>query len=181
MSTEENKALARRFVAEVMNAGNLEAADQFIAPNLVVHNPVPGQAPGREGCKQTLATLRNAFPDLHFTIEDLLADGDKVMIRSTYRGTHRGELLGFPPTGEPVAVMGIDLLRIADGQIVEHWGTYDQMEMLHQLGVLPSPGGRLLALIPWIQRLLVPVSLAGLGLVVGYALGTWRSTRDARE
>ena len=181
MSADQDKALARRFVAEVMNTGNLAAADEFIAPNLVVHNPVPGQAPGREGFKQTLATLRNAFPDLHFTIEDLLADGDKVMIRSTYRGTHRGELLGFPPTGKPVAVMGIDLLRVADGKIVEHWGTYDQMEMLHQLGVLPSPGGRLLALIPWIQRLVVPVSLTGLGLVVGYALGTWRSMRDARK
>jgi steroid delta-isomerase-like uncharacterized protein len=181
MSADQDKALARRFVAEVMNTGNLAAADEFIAPNLVVHNPVPGQTPGREGFKQTFATLRNAFPDLHFTIEDLLADGDKVMIRSTYQGTHQGELLGFPPTGKPVAVMGIDLLRVADGKIVEHWGTYDQMEMLHQLGVLPSPGGRLLALIPWIQRLVVPVSLTGLGLVVGYALGTWRSMRDARK
>jgi steroid delta-isomerase-like uncharacterized protein len=181
MSADQDKALARRFVAEVMNAGNLAAADEFIAPNLVVHNPVPGQTPGREGFKQTLATLRNAFPDLHFTIEDLLADGDKVMIRSTYQGTHRGELLGFPPTGKLVVVMGIDLLRVADGKIVEHWGTYDQMEMLHQLGVLPSPGGRLLALIPWIQRLVVPVSLTGLGLVIGYALGTWRSMRDARK
>ncbi len=178
MSADEDKAIARRFVEEVMNAGNPAAADEFIAPILVVHNPVPGQAPGREGFKQTFARLRDAFPDLHFTIEDLLADGDKVMIRSTYRGTHRGELLGFPATGKPVAVMGIDLLRFADGKIVEHWGTYDQMDMLHQLGVLPSPGSRLLALIPWIQRVLVPASTAVLGLVAGYTLGTWRSTRE---
>ena len=140
MSTEENKAMHHRFGEELFNKGNFAVADELLATNLVDHNPFPGQAPGPEGVKQIATMLRAAFPDIHFTWDDKIVEGDKAVIRSTMRGTHKGEFLGIPATGKQVAVTGIDIVRIEGGKIVEHWGQQDTLGMMQQLGATSPPG-----------------------------------------
>jgi steroid delta-isomerase-like uncharacterized protein len=140
MSTEENKAIDRRLVEEGFNKGNMAILEEFIAVDCVDHAAPPGMPPGREGVKQFFAMFRSAFPDLHFTIEDVVAEGDKVVTRSTWHGTHRGDFLGLPATGKQVAVTGIDITRYADSKAVEHWGNQDLLGLMQQLGVIPSQG-----------------------------------------
>ena len=141
MSTEQNKALARQLVEEVLNKGNMARADEILAPDFVEHEELPpGMLPDREAPKQLTAMLRNAFPDFKATINDLVAEGDKVVIHMTWSGTQQGEFMGIPPTGQPISVGVFDILRIAGGQIVEHWGLTDTMSMMQQLGVMPTPG-----------------------------------------
>src|SRR6476646_8239616 len=111
MAAPDNKALMRRYYVEVWEQGNLQAADELIAPEYVDHMPGPDQAPGRAGHDETVRTIRNAFPDLRLSIDDLLADGDKVVGRWTMTATHSGELSGLPPTGKPVGLSGIDIAR----------------------------------------------------------------------
>jgi len=137
MSTQDNKALVQRFHEEVLNRRNLAALDQFVSPNAVNHS-VPAGLP--QGPSQFLSLHLNAFPDLQVTVEDLLADGDKVVARVSIRGTHQGALRGISPTGKPISVMAINILRIVNGQIVEHWGLADRLSTLQQLGVVPTPG-----------------------------------------
>lgn len=121
MSAEENKAVARREMKEVFNhAGNLDAADQIYAPNYVGHEPTTGDIQGLEAAKQFAAAYRNAFPDLETTIEDQVAEGDKVVTRFTARGTHQGEMEGLgPPTGNRMEVTGITIEQFSDGKIVK--------------------------------------------------------------
>ncbi len=138
--SEENKALARRYVEEVINKGNLAVIDELAAADFVEHSPFPGQAPGIEGEEQLIGMMRAAFPDLHSTIEDLIAEGDKVVLRATTRGTHKGEFMGIPPTGKQVTVTEIHIIRFVGGKGVEHWGEVDMMGMMQQLGVAPTPG-----------------------------------------
>jgi steroid delta-isomerase-like uncharacterized protein len=140
-SSEDNRAVARRFGEAVWGRGDMEAADAVLAEDFVEHNPAPGQGPGREGHKQVLEQWRAAFPDLTLTNEDVVAEGDKVALRWTARGTHKGPLMGLPPTDHEVTLTGIDILRIADGRIVERWGEFNGLEMLQQLGVLPPVQG----------------------------------------
>lgn len=137
-SFEQNKVVARRFGEEVWGRGDLQAAEELLAEDFIEHNPVPGQGPGREGHKQVLKVWRAAFPDLTITVDDLLGDGDQVVLRWTAHATHRGELMGIPATGRPVTLTGIDILRIVDGRIVERWGEFNSAEMLQQLGALPA-------------------------------------------
>src|SRR5687767_518825 len=99
MSTELNKAIAQQYIEEVWNQGRLELIDQFFDPNYVNHNPSPGQAQGTAALKQLIAGMRAAAPDLHSTIDDMIAVDDKVVTRWTARGTHQGDLMGIPPTG----------------------------------------------------------------------------------
>ena len=139
MSTEQNKAIVRRMY-EILTTGNLDALDEVIAANLADHNPAPGLASGLDGTKQWFAMLRSAFPDFRLTIADMIAEGDKVVARVTVQSTHRGEFMGIPPTGTQVTITGIDIVRIARGQIVERWGEFDNMGMMQQLGVIPSQG-----------------------------------------
>lgn len=140
MSTEQNKALARQLVEEVMNQGNISMIDEIINPDFVEHEELPpGIPPGREAPKAMFSMLRSAFPDFKATIDDLIAEGDKVVIRHTWTGTHKGEFMGIPPTGKSVSFGVIDIIRIADGKFVEHWGQMDQMAMMQQLGVAPAP------------------------------------------
>jgi steroid delta-isomerase-like uncharacterized protein len=140
MSTTENRAIARRADEELFNQGNLAIADELFAPDFVYHDPVSHQDwRGRESVKGYAAALRAAFPDLHQTIEDQVADGDRVAYRWTARGTHRGELLGIAPTGRLVEFAGIAITRIVDGMIVELWEQYDALGLQQQLGVIPSP------------------------------------------
>ena len=140
MSTEENKAIVHRVYSEVINAGNLDRADAFIAVNMIEHEEFPGIGPGLAGFKQVIGMFRAAFPDMTFTAEDTIAEGDHVVARFTMRGTHRGELMGIPATGKSVKINGIDIARISGGKISEHWGQMDTMGLMQQLGAIPTPG-----------------------------------------
>jgi steroid delta-isomerase-like uncharacterized protein len=140
MSAEENKALVRRFVDEVQSRGNVDAVDEFCSPEFVNHSAPPGLPPDREGVKIVTAMFRAAFPDSYFTVEDMMAEGDKVATRKTFQGTHQGEFMGIPPTGRQVSMGLIDIVRISDERVVEHWSMGDNLGMMQQLGVVPQPG-----------------------------------------
>ena len=139
MSAEENKTLVRRFVDEVQSGGNIDAVDELCSPEFVNHSAPPGVPSNCEGVKQVTAMFRQAFPDSHFTVEDMIAEGDKVATRKTFHGTHQGEFMGIPPTGQQVSIGLIDIVRIVDGKVVEHWAMGDNLGMLQQLGVVPPP------------------------------------------
>jgi steroid delta-isomerase-like uncharacterized protein len=139
VSTEENKALVRRFVDEVQSAGNTDAIDEICSPEFVNHSAPPRVPSNREGVKQLTAMFRQAFPDSYFTIEDMMAEGEKVATRKTFHGTHQGEFMGIPPTGQQVSMGLIDIVRIADGRVVEHWSMADNLGMMQQLGIVPLP------------------------------------------
>jgi steroid delta-isomerase-like uncharacterized protein len=139
--SEENKALQRRQTEEVFNKHNPDAVDEFFAPDYVSHNAPPGMPNDREGLKALVAMYVGAFPDLKVTSDFQLAEGDKVVMRWTARGTHTGELMGIPATGKRIEMTGISIQRIAGGKIVEEWDESDQMGMMQQLGVVPPPGG----------------------------------------
>ena len=140
MSAEENKAISRRADEELFDRGNLEVADELFAPNFVHHDPVSGEDwRGPESVKQYAAMMRAAFPDLYYTVEDQIAEGDKVATRYRAGGTHQGELLGIPPTGNLVEITGISITRVDGGKIEEIWENYDALGMMQQLGVIPSP------------------------------------------
>ena len=125
---------------ELINKRNLAALEELTATNLVDHNRFPGQAPGLEGVKQAFTMMTTAFPDLHFTVEDQIAQGDRVVSRLTMRGTHKGDFQGIPATGKQATVTGIDIFRIVGGKVVERWGNFDDLGMMQQLGVVPAPG-----------------------------------------
>ena len=135
MSIEENKDLVRRFMEEVWKRMNAEAVDRFVAPDMIDHS---GRGSGREAVQQTVRLFAAAFPDWHLTIEDLIAEGDKVVMRGVAGGTHRGAFMGIPPTGRRVTVPGIHIMRIADGKIAEHWAQGDYLGMMQQLGRIPQ-------------------------------------------
>jgi steroid delta-isomerase-like uncharacterized protein len=141
MSAEQNKEAMRRVVEEVFNQGNLSVADELMAPDFVEREELPPGLPrGREGVKAMTAMLRSAFPDFRATIDDMVAEGDKVVVRQTWSGTQQGEFLGVPPTGKSVSFGVIDIVRFAGGKAVEHWGVMDAMGMMQQLGAIPTPG-----------------------------------------
>jgi steroid delta-isomerase-like uncharacterized protein len=141
MSTEQNKALFRRFVDEMFNHGNMSLVDEVMAPDFVEHEELPPGIPqDREGVKHLATMLRSAFPDFKATIHDIIAEGDKVVVRMTWTGTQKGEFMGIPPTGKSVSFQVLDIVRMAGGKFVEHWGQMDSMGMMQQLGVIPAPG-----------------------------------------
>jgi steroid delta-isomerase-like uncharacterized protein len=137
MSVEENKAIFRRIVEEGFNKGNLAIVDELVATNHVNHTD---NVHGPEEYKQFITMYRTAFPDLHMTIEDQIAEGNKVVNRWTSRGTHKGDLMGIPPTGKQTTVTGMYVARIIGGKIVEEWGNLDALGMMQQIGVVPPPG-----------------------------------------
>ena len=140
MSVEENRALIQRFVEEVFNHGNLDVVDDIYAPVYVGHTVgLPDQTPGPEGVKAFVGLYRSAFPDLHTTIEDIVAEGDKVAYRWTAVGTHRGELLGVAPSNNRVELTGITIERIEGSKIVETYNNFDQLGMMRQIGAIPAP------------------------------------------
>lgn len=140
MSAEQNKAFARQMLEVVFNQGNIGRADEFMAPDFVEREELPPGIPrDREGVKLLTAMLHSAFPDFKATIEDMVAEGDKVVIRQTWSGTQKGEFMGIPPTDKSVAFGVIDILRMAGGKCVEHWGQMDSMGLMQQLGAIPAP------------------------------------------
>ena len=141
MSTEQNKALVRRLVEEVLNQGNMSVIDELFSPDFVEHEKLPPEIPpGREAPKVMFTMLRSAFPDFKATIEHLIAEGDKVVLSMTWTGTQKGEFMGVPPTGKSISIGVIDIIRLAEGKFVEHWGIMDSMALMQQLGAIPAPG-----------------------------------------
>ena len=136
--SEQNKALFRRMTDEIFVQGKVDVIDEIVDPNMVDHSPVPGQEPGLEGLKKLVTMFRSAFPDLHSRVEDLIAEGDKVVGRMKTSGTHRGEFMGIPSTGKRFEMTEIHIVRIANGKLVEHWGISEDMSMMQQLGVIPE-------------------------------------------
>ena len=139
MSAEENKAIVRRY-REIHNSNNLVGLDQIVDVNIVSHSGVPGMPPGLEGGKMVHNMFLSAFPDSQVTTDDLIADGDEVVERFTFRGTNKGSFMGAPPTGKQVTATGMSVFRIANGKIVEHWGENDSLGVMQQLGLVPMPG-----------------------------------------
>ena len=134
-----NKALARRLVDEAFNAGRLDVTEELIASDFVGHDPsLPQEVRGPAGVKELIAGYRAAFPDIHITIEDQIADGNLVVTRWSAKGTHQGELMGIPATGKQSTVTGITIDRIVGGRIAESWTNWDTLGMLQQLGVVPA-------------------------------------------
>jgi steroid delta-isomerase-like uncharacterized protein len=141
MLTETNKTLSRRFFEEVWNKGDLAVLNEILTKDHFNSGPgTPPELPtGPEGTKQLVTMYRNAFPDVHFTIDEQLAEGEKVLTRWTGHGTHQGELQGIPATGKSSTISGIVIDRIVNGKIAESWGLFDNFSMLQQLGVIPMP------------------------------------------
>ena len=139
MSVEENKAVIRRYIEELWGQGNMALEDDLLDRSLVDHNPSPGMTPDYAGHHQILTIFRAAFPDIRMTLDDLVAEGDRVVDRWTARGTHTGEFGGIPATGRPVAVTGIDITRLENGKIVEIWHQEDIIGLMQQLGAIPAP------------------------------------------
>ena len=141
MSTEENKALLRRSVEEVFSAqGDIDVADEIFAPDYIGHNPTdPQDVRGPEGAKELASIYRSAFPDVRLSIEEQVAEEDRVVTRWIASGTHQGELMGIAPSGNRVTVSGTSIERIVNGKIEETWDNYDALGMMQQIGAIPSP------------------------------------------
>ncbi|HEV3112043.1 MAG TPA: ester cyclase [Candidatus Binataceae bacterium] len=135
----ENKTLVRRYVEEVLNKRNLALIDELFAPTFIDHDTSMPEAKGAAGVKRLAAMVHDSFSDLHFTVEDMVAEGDKVVYRYSVRGTHKGSFMGIAPTGEQFAVTGIHIYRVADGKLQEEWENWDMLGLMRQLGVIPQP------------------------------------------
>jgi steroid delta-isomerase-like uncharacterized protein len=136
--TELNKSVIRRFVEEVQNKKNWDLYDELNDPEFVNHSAPPGIPSDREGGKIYLGAFLNAFPDCRFTVDDMIAEGDQVVTKKTFTGTHEAEFAGIPATGKRVTLQFVDIMRVRDGRIVEHWLSMDQLSFMQQLGVIPT-------------------------------------------
>ncbi len=136
--SEENKAVVHRWV-EAFNEGNLDAVDELVTDSYIRHDPNAPEVRGPEEEKRLIVMYRSAFPDLHFTVEDMVAEGDKVATRIGISATHRGELLGIPPTEKQLAFTAMELYRIANGKIDEQWVNVYTLGMMQQIGAIPAP------------------------------------------
>ena len=134
MTGEQNTATIRRFITDVLNGDNPAALDELVAANYVDHALPPQMPPSRESMRRLLVMLRSVFPDIHYAVEDVIAANDKVVVRFTRRGTQRAEFMGIAPSGKMAQWTGMDIFRLADGKIVEHWNNFDQLGMLQRLG-----------------------------------------------
>ena len=137
MPPDQHKALLRRFI-DLWNSGQIDAADEFVSPQLVDHSLPPGLPPGLVGFKLLVQTFRDAFPDLHITIDEIAAQSDRATARVTFRGTHRGEFQGIPTTGKTFTMGAIGILRFERATVVEHWAVLDLLGLLQQLGAAPA-------------------------------------------
>jgi len=139
MSTD-NKIVIRTFIEEVINQGRLERTDEFVIEDFVELDPFPGQAPGREGLKAVILQMRSAFPDIHWAVDEMVAEGDKLVTRFTWTGTHQGEFLGVSATGRPVSIKGIVVDTLEGGKMVDSRMLLDVLGMMMQLGMTLGPG-----------------------------------------
>jgi len=134
----DNKEIVKRYYLDVLNQGRLEVLDDIAAADHVENDPFPWQTQGIDGLRQRVASIQAAF-NPQFTLEDVIGEGDRVVVRWTNRGTHRGEFFGVPPSGKEVVVSGIDIHRLSDGRLAEHWDEVDLFGLMTQLGVIPAP------------------------------------------
>jgi steroid delta-isomerase-like uncharacterized protein len=143
MPTEDNKSTVRRLIEEGWNQGKIAVFDELAAPNWIHHDPAQPHVRTLEDFKRNVAATRSAFPDIHFTIEDVIAEGDKVILRWIRRGAHTGDLvtpvMRLPATGKQVTVTGMTIFRFADGKVVETWNQSDRLGLFQQLGLIPVP------------------------------------------
>lgn len=137
--SKQNKTIARKVFEEVQSQGNLALVEELVAGDYVGHTPLK-EMHGPESAKQFFSMLREAFPNMQVTVEDQIAEGDKVVTRWTCRGTHKGHFQGMPPTGRQMTMTGITIFRIANGKLVEGWTDADMLGLMQQLGVAPVPG-----------------------------------------
>jgi len=135
---EKNKQIVTDYV-KATNIGELDKLDQWVVPDYVEHDPVPGQKPGREGLKEAYTMFNSPFPDLDFLFEDVIAEGDLVVGRGVISGTHKGEFFGVPPTGKKVHWTGTRLFKLEDGKITDGWVNIDMLGLMQQMGVVPAP------------------------------------------
>jgi steroid delta-isomerase-like uncharacterized protein len=137
-TTESNKTVVTDFIDGLFTKGDLGAVDTYLAEDFINNDPPFGVTTDREGMRAAAAMMRAAFPDWHSDQHALIAEGDLVVERFTASGTHRGEVLGVPPSGNTVSLPGINIFRVRDGLIVERWGRLDELGLLRQLGVVPA-------------------------------------------
>ena len=128
-----------RFIEEILNQGQADKMDALVTQDFVDHNPLPGCPPSAESVKRLVVGLHTAFPDLHFDVEDVIVEGDRVVGRWRMEATNTGSFMGIPPTGNHVAVTGIDIVRVADGKFAELWYNVDELGLMQQLGVVSPP------------------------------------------
>jgi steroid delta-isomerase-like uncharacterized protein len=140
LSTEANKSLVTRYVDQVLNRGDMAVADQLLAPDYKRHVSATALPLTADAQKQRLGAIRAAFPDWHLTLQDMIAEGDRVAFRATIRGTHQGTFQKIAPTGKVVMVSALDVVRIENAKFVEHWGGPDLFDLLQQLGAVLAPG-----------------------------------------
>ncbi len=141
VSAQDNKAIIQRLIEEVYNQGNLDVVDELIAPDVFDHAAVPEHQHGIDGFKHVMEWVRNLSPDVHYDVDDIIAEGDKVAVRMTQSGTHTGTLReGQPPTGKRFSVDYVHWFRLADGKVAELWAVRDDLSRLQQLGLMPVPG-----------------------------------------
>ncbi len=139
MSTEQNKAVVRQLVEEVINRRNMSVVDEIVSPDFVENEELPpGIPPGREAPIFLFNMLHSAFPDFRATIERMIAEGDMVVVHMTWTGTQEGEFMGIPPSGRRISIGVIDIIRVAGGVLVEHWGIMDSAKLMQQLGAMPQ-------------------------------------------
>jgi steroid delta-isomerase-like uncharacterized protein len=137
--SDSNKDVIKAFLEDVINQGRLERANDLVKEDFVELDPLPGQVQGREGLKAVIHALRSAFPDMHWVVNEMVAEGQKVVTRFVWTGTHRGVFLGIPATGRSVAVKGVVIDLLEDGRMSESRILMDTMGLMQQLGVIPSP------------------------------------------
>lgn len=137
---QSNSSIVAQFIEKVLNQGDIESAGEFFWDDMVEQVPLPGQGPGLAGLKDTLRGLRSAFPDMNWTIEEQIAEGDKVVSRFTWTGTQRGDFLGVPATNRAVSVWGVVIDRLEGGKIKDTRIIMDTLGLMMQLGVIPPPG-----------------------------------------
>jgi steroid delta-isomerase-like uncharacterized protein len=139
MSTEENKSIVRRFFEVGPSKGDLIAANELLSPGFALHVPLPC-SPGIAGINDVISACRAAFEQLNVTVEDMVAEDDRVAARFTARGIHKGAFMGLPPTGKSITMTGIEIFRIENGKIAELWGEANLIGLMQQLGILPPMG-----------------------------------------
>ena len=137
--SEQNKAIVRRYVEAVWNQGNLALADEMLSQDYIHHDFISPDVHGVEAMKQYVAQMREAFPDTVWVIDDLIAEGDKVVMRFTGTGTHQGEIMGIVPEGKPIMVQGTAITRMENGKLAEAWDHWDALGLMRQIGAIPEP------------------------------------------
>ena len=136
---QQNLSSIKRIYAEFINGGNEVVFDELVDANVIENEELPpGLEPNREGVKQLFRMFRSAFPDLHFQVDEMIAADDKIVARITITGTNEGSFMNMPPTGNKISYKGIDIFRLVNGKVVEHWGIGDNTKMMQQLGVVPE-------------------------------------------